>query len=152
MLSCGADFRRGLKPNATYFASGRQFCTNWACGQSCPQPPFRRLFGPSESVRVPKEPAESRLQPRLAAPTLEEAIRKFTALPAGRMRFADRGVLKAGMWADVVVFDPDTIRDVATFGNPNQLSEGMQFVLVNGVSVIDGGKMTNALPGKVVLR
>ena len=84
--------------------------------------------------------------------TLEEAIRKFTALPAGRMRFADRGVLKAGMWADVVVFDPETIRDVATFENPNQLSEGMQFVLVNGVPVIDGGKMTNALPGRVVTR
>jgi dihydroorotase/N-acyl-D-amino-acid deacylase len=84
--------------------------------------------------------------------TLEEAIRKFTALPAGRMRFADRGVLKAGMWADVVVFDPETIRDVATFENPNQLSEGMQFVLVNGVPVIDGGKMTNALPGRVVRR
>jgi dihydroorotase/N-acyl-D-amino-acid deacylase len=82
--------------------------------------------------------------------TLEEAIRKFTALPAGRMRFADRGVLKAGMWADVVVFDPDTIHDVATFGNPNQLSEGMQYVLVNGVPVIEGGKMTNALPGQVV--
>jgi dihydroorotase/N-acyl-D-amino-acid deacylase len=82
--------------------------------------------------------------------TLEEAIRKFTSLPAGRMRFADRGVLKAGIWADVVVFDPDTIHDVATFGNPNQLSVGMQYVLVNGVPVIDGGKMTNALPGKVV--
>jgi dihydroorotase/N-acyl-D-amino-acid deacylase len=84
--------------------------------------------------------------------TLEEAIRKFTALPAARMRFADRGVLKAGMWADVVVFDPETIRDVATFENPNQLSEGMQFVLVNGVPVIEGGKMTNALPGRVVRR
>jgi len=83
---------------------------------------------------------------------LEEAIRKFTSLPAGRMRFADRGVLKAGMWADVVVFDPETIRDVATFENPNQLSVGMQYVLVNGVPVIDGGKMTNALPGKVVTR
>ncbi|MGD0871524.1 MAG: D-aminoacylase [Bryobacteraceae bacterium] len=84
--------------------------------------------------------------------TLEEAIRKFTALPAGRMRFADRGVLKAGMWADVVVFDPEAVRDVATFENPNQLSEGMQFVLVNGVPVIDSGKMTNALPGRVVRR
>ena len=82
--------------------------------------------------------------------TLEDAIRKFTALPAQRMRFADRGVLKAGMWADVVVFDPDTIRDTATFDNPNQLSEGMRFVLVNGVPVVDEGKPTNALPGKVV--
>jgi len=84
--------------------------------------------------------------------TLEDAIRKFTALPAERMRFADRGVLKAGMWADVVVFDPETIRDVATFENPNQLSEGMRFVLVNGVPVIDEGKMTKALPGKVLTR
>jgi N-acyl-D-amino-acid deacylase len=82
--------------------------------------------------------------------TLEDAIRKFTSLPAQRMRFADRGVLKAGMWADVVVFDPDTIHDNATFDNPNQLSEGMRFVLVNGVPVVDEGKATNALPGKVV--
>ncbi len=81
---------------------------------------------------------------------LEDAIRKFSALPAGRMRIADRGVLKAGMWADVVVFDPATIRDVATFEKPNQLSEGMRYVLVNGVPVIEEGKMTNALPGRVV--
>jgi len=82
--------------------------------------------------------------------TLEDAIRKFTALPAQRMRFADRGVLKQGMWADVVVFDPDSIRDVATFEQPNQLSVGMRFVLVNGVPVIADGKMTDALPGKAV--
>jgi dihydroorotase/N-acyl-D-amino-acid deacylase len=81
---------------------------------------------------------------------LEEAIRKFTALPAQRMRLTDRGVLKAGMWADVVVFDPETVRDLATFENPNQLSEGMQYVLVNGIPVIDRGKATNALPGRVL--
>lgn len=81
---------------------------------------------------------------------LEDAIRKFSSLPAARLRLADRGVLKKGMWADIVVFDPATIRDLATFENPNQLSEGMQYVLVNGVPVIDDGKMTNALPGKVV--
>jgi dihydroorotase/N-acyl-D-amino-acid deacylase len=81
---------------------------------------------------------------------LEDAIRKFSALPAERMRLADRGVLKAGMWADVVVFDPATITDRATFENPNQLSVGMEYVLVNGVPVIDGGKPTNALPGKVL--
>jgi len=81
---------------------------------------------------------------------LEEAIRKFTSLPAQRVRLTDRGVLKKGMWADVVVFDPQTITDRATFENPNQLSEGMTYVLVNGVPVVDGGKMTNALPGKVL--
>jgi dihydroorotase/N-acyl-D-amino-acid deacylase len=82
--------------------------------------------------------------------TLPEAIRKFSALPAQRMRLTDRGVLKQGMWADVVVFDPDKIRDLATFENPNQLSIGMEYVLVNGVPVIAKGKMTNALPGKVL--
>ncbi len=82
--------------------------------------------------------------------TLEDAIRKFAALPAQRMRLTDRGVLKASMWADVVIFDPATIRDLATFENPNQLSQGMEYVLVNGVSVIDQGKMTGALPGKVL--
>ena len=81
---------------------------------------------------------------------LEDAIRKFTSLPAQRMRLTDRGVLKQGMWADVVVFDPATIRDLATFEKPNQLSEGMNYVLVNGVPVIDQGKMTGALPGKVL--
>jgi len=81
---------------------------------------------------------------------LEDAIRKFTALPAQRVRLADRGVLKQGMWADIVVFDPKTIRDRATFEDPNQLSEGMAYVLVNGVPVIDGGRATNALSGKVL--
>jgi dihydroorotase/N-acyl-D-amino-acid deacylase len=82
--------------------------------------------------------------------TLPDAIRKFTALAAQRVRLTDRGVLKAGMWADVVVFDPQRVRDLATFENPNQLSEGMDFVLVNGVPVIEDGKMTDALPGKVL--
>ena len=82
--------------------------------------------------------------------TLEDAIRKFSALPAQRMRLTDRGVLKQGMWADVVIFDPQSIRDVATFDNPNQLSQGMEFVLVNGVPVIENARMTGALPGKVL--
>jgi N-acyl-D-amino-acid deacylase len=82
--------------------------------------------------------------------SLEDAIRKFTALPAQRMRFTDRGVLKAGMWADIDIFDPATIHDVATFEKPNQLSVGMQYVLVNGVPVIAGGRTTDALPGKVL--
>jgi N-acyl-D-amino-acid deacylase len=81
---------------------------------------------------------------------IEEAIRKFSALPAQRMRLTDRGVLKKGMWADIVIFDPATIADRATFENPNQLSEGMQYVLVNGAPVIENGKQTDALPGHVV--
>jgi N-acyl-D-amino-acid deacylase len=82
--------------------------------------------------------------------TLPDAIRKFSALAAQRMGLVDRGVLKEGMWADIVVFAPDQVRDVATFENPNQLSEGMSYVLVNGVPVINAGKATDALPGKVL--
>ena len=78
--------------------------------------------------------------------TLPDAIRKFTSLPAQRMRITDRGVLKAGMWADVVIFDLSTIHDVATFENPNQLSVGMKYVIVNGTPVINDAKMTGALP------
>jgi N-acyl-D-amino-acid deacylase len=82
--------------------------------------------------------------------TLEEAIRKFSALPAQRMRLNDRGVLKTALWADLVIFDPNQIRDIATFEQPNQLSVGMEYVLVNGVPVIANGKATGALPGKVL--
>jgi N-acyl-D-amino-acid deacylase len=82
--------------------------------------------------------------------TLEDAIRKMTSLPAQRMRLTDRGVLKQGMWADVVVFDPAIIKDLATYDKPNQLSQGMEYVLVNGAAVIDQGKMTGKLAGKVL--
>jgi dihydroorotase/N-acyl-D-amino-acid deacylase len=82
--------------------------------------------------------------------SLEDAIRKFSALPAQRMRIGDRGVLKRGLWADVVVFDPKTIADRSTFSEPNQLAAGMQWVLVNGVPVIAEGKMTGAKPGRVL--
>ena len=82
--------------------------------------------------------------------TLEDAIRKFSALPSERLRLAGRGVLRVGMWADITIFDPATIRDLATFDHPNQLSQGMDYVLVNGVPVIDQGKMTGTRPGKVL--
>ena len=82
--------------------------------------------------------------------TLEDAIRKFSALPAQRLHLEGRGLLAVGMWADVTIFDPATIRDLATFDHPNQLSQGMEYVLVNGVPVIDRGKMTGARPGKVL--
>jgi len=82
--------------------------------------------------------------------SLEEAIRKFSALPAQRMRLSDRGVLKRGLWADVVVFDSATIADRSTFSTPNELAAGMRWVLVNGVPVIAEGNMTGAKPGHVL--
>jgi dihydroorotase/N-acyl-D-amino-acid deacylase len=82
--------------------------------------------------------------------SLEEAIRKFSALPAARLHLADRGVLKVGLAADVVVFDEQEITDRATYAEPNQLSFGMRFVLVNGVPVIADGRETLRLPGRVL--
>jgi len=80
--------------------------------------------------------------------SLEEAIRKMTSLAANRVHLIDRGLLKPGYAADVVVFDPQQIRDVATFEDPNRLSAGMRYVLVNGQAVVFAGKQTNALPGR----
>jgi len=82
--------------------------------------------------------------------SLEEAIRKFSALPAARLHLSDRGVLKVGLAADVVVFDEQEIADRATYAAPNQLSVGMRFVLVNGVPVIADGRETQRLPGRVL--
>jgi N-acyl-D-amino-acid deacylase len=82
--------------------------------------------------------------------TLADAIRKFTSLAAQREHLTDRGVIKQGMWADLVVFDPATVHDVATYQDPNRYSVGMQHVIVNGVAVIEDGKMTGKLPGKVL--
>jgi dihydroorotase/N-acyl-D-amino-acid deacylase len=82
--------------------------------------------------------------------TLPDAIRKMTSLPAQRMGLARRGVLKPGMWADIDIFDPAALRAPATFAQPKQLAQGMAWVLVNGVPVIADGKMTQALPGKVL--
>ena len=81
--------------------------------------------------------------------TVPFAVRSMTGLPAQIMRLKDRGLIRTGHWADLVIFD-DTIRDLATFTEPHQYPAGMPFVFVNGVAVIDDGKHTKALPGKVV--
>jgi N-acyl-D-amino-acid deacylase len=82
--------------------------------------------------------------------TLPEMIRKMTSLPAQKLGLSDRGMIKAGAWADVVVFDYGLIRDRATFLDPHQFPEGITHVLVNGVPVVDGGVQTDALPGQVL--
>ena len=82
--------------------------------------------------------------------TLEEAVRKMTSLPAQRMRLWDRGVVRPGAAADLVVFDPATIRDRATFAQPRQYAEGMRWVVVNGQLVVDEGRITAARPGRAL--
>ncbi len=84
--------------------------------------------------------------------TLEEAIRKMTSLPASRMRLTDRGILRPGMAADLVAFDPRTVRDVSTYADPNHYSAGFRFVAVNGQLVVDEGKITAARPGRALKR
>ena len=81
---------------------------------------------------------------------LEEAIRKMSSAVATRLSIHDRGVLKPGMYADIVVFDPETIADKATYEKPHQLSTGMRHVIVNGVAVVSDSKHTGAKPGRVV--
>lgn len=84
--------------------------------------------------------------------TLPFAIRSMTSLSAQILGLRDRGLLREGLRADVVVFDPATIRDRATYFQPFQYSEGVNFVLVNGTFVVDGGKPTQAKPGRVLSR
>ncbi len=84
--------------------------------------------------------------------SLDAAIRSMTSLPADVFGMTDRGVLRPGAWADVVVFDPKTVRDVATYTKPHQLATGMDYVVVTGQIVVDGGRFTSALPGKVLLK
>jgi N-acyl-D-amino-acid deacylase len=82
--------------------------------------------------------------------TLEEAIRKMTSWPATRMRLASRGVIKEGNWADVTIFDLATLSDNATYDDPTRSPSGIDWVLVNGVVVIDHGRHTGARPGQVL--
>jgi N-acyl-D-amino-acid deacylase len=82
---------------------------------------------------------------------LEEAIRKMTSLPAGRMGLHDRGILRPGMAADVVAFDPETIAERSTYADPTHYSAGIPYVAVNGQLVVDGGRITSARPGRPIL-
>ncbi len=83
---------------------------------------------------------------------MEEAVRKMTSLPARRLRMWDRGLLRPGLSADIVVFDPETIRDLATFDEPLQYSEGVRVLIVNGRVVMEGGKLTAERPGRLLRR
>jgi N-acyl-D-amino-acid deacylase len=82
--------------------------------------------------------------------TLEEAVRRLAALPAANLGLADRGVLRRGAFADLVVFDPATVADRATYDNPHQYAVGMRHVLVNGVPVLRDGEHTGATPGRAL--
>jgi dihydroorotase/N-acyl-D-amino-acid deacylase len=82
--------------------------------------------------------------------TLEDAVRRMTSLPAARVGLADRGILRAGLKADLTIFDPGTVRDRATFERPHQYADGFLAVVVNGQVVFENGAMTPARPGRVL--
>ena len=84
--------------------------------------------------------------------SLENAIQRMTSLPAKKVGLNGRGILKPGHWADIVIFDPNTIQDMATFGSPHQYPIGIEYVLVNGQFVVEQGRETGILPGKVLLK
>jgi len=84
--------------------------------------------------------------------TLEQAIRKMTSLPAGKISLKSRGILREGFWADVVIFDQAVIKDQATFDDPHQYPKGIEYVIVNGQVVVDHSRLTSVRPGKILRR
>jgi N-acyl-D-amino-acid deacylase len=84
--------------------------------------------------------------------TWEQAVRKMTSLPAQRLGFADRGLLRTGLAADVACVDPERVRDTATYDDPRRLPEGIPYVIVNGSLVVDEGRHTGDLPGRALRR
>jgi N-acyl-D-amino-acid deacylase len=84
--------------------------------------------------------------------TLEDAIRRMTSLAAHRLGLQDRGLIAPGMAADLLIFDPERVMDRADFGEPMRYAEGMDYVFVNGVAVIDEGVMSNTKPGRLLRR
>ncbi len=84
--------------------------------------------------------------------TMPDAVRKMTSLPAQKLGLRNRGVIRPGAWADLVVFNPKTVIDVATYANPKRYPKGIEYVLVNGVLTLSRGKHTGALAGKVLKR
>jgi N-acyl-D-amino-acid deacylase len=105
--------------------------------------PHPRSYGTYPRV-LAKYVRESRLL------TIENAIRKMTSLPAQKLGLQDRGLIKEGMYADIVVFDPEKVTDKATFADPHQYAEGIQYVIVNGKTVVEKGKHTGSLSGRVL--
>jgi N-acyl-D-aspartate/D-glutamate deacylase len=104
---------------------------------------YRKYVRGETREEMPREEGEAIL-------TLQEAVRKMTSFPAQKLRLMDRGLLREGMWADITIFDLDTISDQATYTEPHQYPTGIPYVIVNGEVVIDGGEHNGVLAGKVL--
>src|SRR6185436_12247748 len=132
------DLQRILRHPATMIGSDGEVPI---FGQASPHP---RSYG--TFVRV-----LGRYVRELKTITLEDAVHKMSAFPAQRIGLADRGVLREGLKADIAVFDPGTVRDLATFERPHQYAEGVSYVIINGQLAFESGKMTAARPGRILL-
>jgi N-acyl-D-amino-acid deacylase len=126
MISIGTD--SGARAEDGPFSESKSHPRAWGS--------FTRILG--------KYVREERLFP------LEVAIRRFTSRPAMRVGITDRGILRPGMKADITIFNPVTVRDMSTFVDPTHYSQGIEHVLVNGVAVVSGGKITDARPGQPI--
>jgi N-acyl-D-aspartate/D-glutamate deacylase len=104
---------------------------------------FRKYVRGETRAEEPREPGAKLL-------TLEEAVRKSTSFPAQKLGLRERGLIREGMFADIVIFDPLTITDKATYANPHQYPEGISYVLVNGEVVVEKGEHTGKLVGKIL--
>lgn len=116
---------------------------SWATAPSAGGKPHPRAYGTFPRV-LGKYVREERTL------TLENALRKMTSLPAGKFGLENRGIIKEGFWADVVIFDAAKIKDKATYADPHQYPEGINYVIVNGQIVVENGRLTDARPGKVL--
>ncbi len=83
---------------------------------------------------------------------LEDAVRRMTSMPAARLGLQDRGILREGLKADITVFNPDTVKDLATFENPHQYPEGIRYVIINGAVTVENNEHTGALNGEILKR
>jgi N-acyl-D-amino-acid deacylase len=131
------DLQRVLRHPATMVASDGEVPV---FGQASPHP---RSYGTFARVL-------GRYVRELRVITLEDAVRKMSAYPAQRLGLMDRGVLRVGMKADLAIFDPAEIQDLATFDQPHQYARGVSLVVVNGEIAFQDGKMTEARPGRVL--
>ena len=130
-------------PLSMFGSDGRAISPDGFYGTGRPHPRFYGTY-PRVLGRYVRE--------RPAVLSLESAVHKMTGLPARRLGLSDRGQLMEGSQADLVVFDPDTVIDNATYDNPQQYPDGIPFVLVAGAAVIDHGRHTGARPGRVLRR
>jgi len=137
---CEEDVRRVMRsPNMMVGSDGRAVSPRGILGSGKPHPRYYGTF-PRVIGHYVREGVLS----------LQEAVRKMTSMPTQRLGLRDRGLLREGFKADIVLFDPDGVRDEATFTDPHKFASGIPYVIVNGTIVIDKSEHTGELPGKAL--